>query len=59
MEHTATFVAIAASVLVSMLIAIALPLFFSGENWKASQENARARRMTDAKMNARLLRFNL
>ncbi len=50
--------AISASVLVSILLAIFLPLLFSGGHWKAAQEKARARRIADA-MNARLLRFNL
>jgi hypothetical protein len=55
MEVTAIFV----SVLVAIFAAIFLPLFLSGERWKAAQERARARRMVDAKMNARLLRLNL
>jgi len=36
-----------------------LPLILSGRQWKAAQERARARRIADAKMNARLLRLNL
>lgn len=59
MESTAFFVAISVAVLVSILLAIFLPLLFSGERWKAAQEKARARRIADAKMNARLLKFNI
>jgi len=59
MESTAGFIAISVAVLVSVSIAIFLPLIFSGNWWKAEQEKARARRIGDAKMNARLLRFNL
>jgi hypothetical protein len=49
------------AIVVSMLVAIFLPMFFmlSGEQLKAEEEKARARRLVDAKMNARLLRFNL
>ena len=59
MEATASLIAISIAVLVSLSIAILLPLMFSGKWWKAEQEKARARRLADAKMNARLLRFNL
>jgi hypothetical protein len=34
-------------------------LLVSGGFFKAEEEKARARRLADAKMNARLLRFNL
>ncbi len=59
MESTAGFIAISVAVLVSVSVAIFLPLMFSGKWWRAEQEKARARRIGDAKMNARLLRFNL
>jgi hypothetical protein len=59
MEATANFVAISVSILVAIFAAILLPLFFSGERWRAAQDRARARRIADAKMNARLLRFNI
>jgi hypothetical protein len=36
-----------------------LPLIMSGERWRAAEDRARARRLADARMNARLLRFNL
>ena len=55
MEVTAIFV----SILVAIFAAIFFPLFLSGKRWRAAQERVRARRMVDAKMNARLLRFNL
>ncbi|HET8636566.1 MAG TPA: hypothetical protein VFL96_06935 [Acidobacteriaceae bacterium] len=55
MQAVAIFVAIFAG----LFIAISLPLFLSGKRWRAEQERARARRITDAKMNARLLRLNL
>ena len=31
----------------------------SGKHWKAAQERERQRRLTDAKMNARLLRLDI
>jgi hypothetical protein len=52
-------VAILVAILVSLLIAVVLPLAFSGERWRAAQEKARARRLADARMNARLVRLNL
>jgi hypothetical protein len=59
METTATFVAVFAAILVALFAAIFLPFMMSGERWKAAQEKARARRIAEAKMNARLLRLNL
>ena len=55
MEEAAIFVAI----LVPTLVAILLPLVLSGKRWRAAEEKARARRMADARMNARLLRLNI
>ena len=55
MESTAIFVAIS----VAVFVAIFLPLMVSGERWRAAEERARARRIADAKMNARLLRLNI
>lgn len=52
-------IAIYISILTALLVAIILPLTQSGERARAAQEKARARRIADAKMNARLLRFNL
>jgi len=47
------------ALVIPLAVAIILPLVLSGEGWKAAQEKARARRLVDAKMNARLLRLNL
>ncbi|MGD0366550.1 MAG: hypothetical protein ABSA94_03775 [Acidobacteriaceae bacterium] len=57
MEAGAIFVAIFAGILVAIFLSF-LPLIL-GEQWKAAQDRAHARRMVDAKMNARLLRLNL
>jgi hypothetical protein len=52
-----------AAVFVSIFVAISVPiiltLILSGERWNAAQDKARARRIADAKMNARLLRLNI
>jgi hypothetical protein len=47
--------------LVSIFVSIFLPMIivFSGKHWRAAEERARARRMTEHRMNARLLRFNI
>jgi Putative Flp pilus-assembly TadE/G-like len=50
-------VAIFVAILVPILVSIMLIL--SGEQSRAAQERARARRIADAKMNARLLRLNI
>jgi uncharacterized membrane protein len=56
MEATAIFIAM----FISVLVALFLPfVVMSGKQWREAQEKARARRLTDAKMNARLLRLNL
>lgn len=52
-------IVVAIAIVVPLIVAILLPLFLSGGRWKAAQETARARRLADARMNARLLRFNL
>jgi hypothetical protein len=57
--EASVFVAIFASVLIAIFLAIFLPLFLSGERWKAAEDKARARRIADAKMNARLLRLDI
>jgi len=57
MQSTAIFVAIFFPIVISVLIATLLPfllLLLSG-----AEERAHARRLADARMNARLLRFNL
>ena len=48
-----------AAIFVSVLVAIFLPLILSGEQWKVEHERARARRMAEHRMNARLLRLNI
>ncbi len=55
MHAIAIFIAIFAG----LFPAIFLPLFLSGEGWRAAQDKARARRIADARMNARLLRLNI
>jgi hypothetical protein len=54
MHATAIFV----SIFVAMFLMF-LPLFLSGKRWTAAQDRARARRLADARMNARLLRLNI
>jgi hypothetical protein len=47
-----------AAILVAIFLAIFLPIM-SGEHWRAAQDRERARRIADARMNARLLRLNI
>jgi hypothetical protein len=54
--EAARFLAIFAAIFVALFVAIFLSL--SGE-WKAAEDRARARRVADARMNARLLRLNI
>jgi len=56
MERIAILVSIFASVFAAF-VACFLPLILSGS--KAAQDKARARRLAEARMNARLLRFNI
>jgi len=51
--------AIFISIFAGLFAAICLLLFFSSDWQKKEQAKARARRLADAKMNARLLRLNL
>jgi hypothetical protein len=53
MKAAAIFVAIFAANFIPMM------LMLSGERSKAAQNRAHARRLADARMNARLLRLNL
>jgi hypothetical protein len=55
MHKVAIFVAIFAGLFVAVLFS----LIQSGKEWRAAQDRSRARRIADAKMNARLLRFNI
>jgi hypothetical protein len=58
--ETAKFVALFTSIFVPILVAMLfLPLILSGKQQSAARDKARARRIADAKMNARLLRMNL
>jgi hypothetical protein len=52
-------VAIVVAIFVAMFLAMFLPLILSGERWRVAQDRARARRIADARMNARLLRLNI
>lgn len=52
----------AAAVWVAFFVAIFVAIFLSvmsGTHWKEAQDKARALRIADAKMNARLLRLNI
>jgi hypothetical protein len=49
----------AIAIFVGAFVAILLPIVMSGEQWRAAEDRAHARRSADAKMNARLLRLNL
>jgi hypothetical protein len=53
MEMIAIFVAIFAAIFLPLMI------FLSRERWRAAEDKARARRLADARMNARLLRLNI
>jgi hypothetical protein len=55
MQTTAIF----ASIFVAIFAAIFLPLIMSGERSRAAEDRARARRMAEARMNARLLRLDI
>ena len=54
----AIFVAICLALFLA-IFPLFLPLMMSREQWRATQESARARRMAEAKMNARLLRLDI
>jgi hypothetical protein len=49
----------AIAIFVGVSVAIVLPILMSGERSRAAEDRAHARRIADAKMNARLLRLNL
>jgi hypothetical protein len=54
----ARFVAIFVAMFFALFPAIFFPLVLSGE-WRAAEDKARARRIADARMNARLLRLDI
>jgi hypothetical protein len=56
--EAAQFIAIFVALFVAF-VASFLPLILSRERWSAAQDRARARRIADARMNARLLRLNI
>jgi hypothetical protein len=51
--------AILIPIFVALFVAIYLPMILSGGPWRAAEERAHARRIAEARMNARLLRFNI
>jgi uncharacterized protein YpmB len=55
----ARFIAIFVAIFIAIFIAMFLPLILSGKQWRAAQDRARARRMAEHRMNARLLRLNI
>jgi hypothetical protein len=57
--EAARFLALFVAIFVALFAAIILPLTLSGERWRAAEDRARARRIADARMNARLLRLNI
>jgi hypothetical protein len=59
MQGAAIFVALFLAIFPPLFLAIFLPLILSGKQWRAAQDRARARRIVDAKMSARLLRLNI
>jgi hypothetical protein len=54
----AIFVAIGSALFVAIFL-LFLPLIMPGEQWRAAQDRAHARRMAEHRMNARLLRLNI
>jgi hypothetical protein len=55
MQATAILIAI----FTGLFVAIFFSLILSGKEWRAAQDRSRARRIADARMNARLLRLNI
>ena len=43
----------------ALFVAICLPMALSSKAWKGEEDRARARRLAEARMEARLLRFHL
>jgi hypothetical protein len=43
----------------SIFVAIFLPLILSGKQWREEQDRARARRVAEHRLNARLLKLNI
>jgi len=57
--NTASLIALFVGMFFSLLFAVCLPLYLASDHYRTVQSKARARRLKDASMNARLLRFNL
>jgi hypothetical protein len=57
--EAAGLIAILLSIFMTLFSAVFFPLILSGKQWRAAEDKARARRLADAKMNARLLRLNI
>jgi hypothetical protein len=51
--------AIFVAIFFALFVAIFSALIMSGKQWGAAEERARARRMAEHRMNARLLRLNI
>lgn len=51
--------AILVAIFLPLLVAIFFLLVMSGKQWRAAQDRARALRMAEHRMNARLLRLNI
>lgn len=47
------------AIFVAIFVPVFLPFILSGKEWRAAQDRARARRMAEHRMNARLLRLNI
>ena len=48
-----------ASIFVSIFLPMIIAIVVSGKQWRAAEDRARARRIAEYKMNARLLRLNI
>jgi len=51
--------AILVAIFFPLFVAICFALIMSGKRWRAAEDRAHARRIADARMNARLLRLNI
>jgi hypothetical protein len=51
--------AIFVAIYFALFVAIFLLFIMQGEQWRAAQDRARARRLAEHRMNARLLRLNI
>ena len=52
-------IALAVAIFVTLLISIFLPFAMLGKQWRAAEDQARARRLAEHRMNARLLRLGI